>query len=412
MSDNLHDTRFLLKNLMGNIPDKIYFKDLESRFIMVNKAFCEWVGFDQDKVVGKTDFDLFAHEHAQQSYDDEQRIIATGEPLINVEERETWPDGRITWVSTTKMPLKSSASEIIGTFGVSRDITDQKELELKAAYYAEQVRRIKESMEEDLRMAAELQKTFFPRVYPAFPEGVNLSQSCVEFSHYYTASSMVIGDFCTVRRLSPTQSGILLCDVMGHGVRAALGTALICAISEEVCAIANDPGKFLERMNQILLPMLQQEEMLLFSTACYMVFDASTGLLRVANAGHPVPMYFNAEGKSAEWLIDDPSLRGIALAIDENSTYKTFEKKLQSGDSVVMYTDGLFEVERDDGEEFGEERLLAVAGRLTDLPLPHLFPALIHEACLFSGHDKLNDDVCLVGLHYKHPMADSIHVMK
>lgn len=405
MAENLNDTRFLLKNLMEHMTDNIYFKDVESRFIMVNKSFCDWTGLNSDEVVGKTDFDLFAHAHAQQAFDDEQRIISTSEPLIGVEEKETWPDGRITWVSTTKMPLKNADDEIIGTFGVSRDITEHKEAELRAAYYAEQVRRIKENMEEDVRMAAELQKTFFPRVYPTFPEGVSEPESCVEFSHYYNASGMVSGDFCTVRRLSATESGVFLCDVMGHGVRAALGTALICAIVEELSPVAADPGKFLERMNTLLLPMLQQEDILLFATACYVVFDASTGLLRMANAGHPVPLHFKAEGTTAEWLMDDPSLRGCALAITEGSTYETIEKQLQAGDSVMLYTDGLYEVERDDGEEFGETRLLSTAQRLAGMSLPDLFPALTNEACLFAEHGELDDDVCMVGLHYRHPMA-------
>jgi len=405
MSENLRDTRFLLKSLMEHMTDNIYFKDVESRFIMVNKAFCDWTGLDPDAVVGKTDFDLFAQAHAQQAYDDEQRIIASGEPLIGVEEKETWPDGRITWVSTTKMPLKNADNEIIGTFGVSRDITDHKEAELKAAYYAEQVRRIKENMEEDVRMAAELQKTFFPRIYPAFPEGVSDSESCVDFCHYYNASGMVSGDCCTIRRLSHTQAGVFLCDVMGHGVRAALGTALICAMVEELSPVATDPGQFLERMNTLLLPMLQQEDILLFATACYMVFDASTGVLRMANAGHPMPLHFKAEQNSAEWLMDNPTLRGCALAIAEGSTYATFETQLEAGDSVMLFTDGLYEVERDDGEEFGEKRLLAAARRLAGMPLRNLFPALTNEACLFAEHGELDDDVCMVGLHYRHRMA-------
>ena len=185
MSGKMQDTGFLLKNLMENMTDNIYFKDCDSRFIMVNKSFCSWTGLNYEDVIGKTDFDLFASAHAQQAYDDEQRIIATGQPIIGIEEKETWEDGRITWVSTTKMPLKNAEGEIIGTFGVSRDITEHKEAELRAAYYAEQIRRIKDEMEEDVRMAAELQKTFFPRNYPVYPSGVEPDQSKFDFLHHY-----------------------------------------------------------------------------------------------------------------------------------------------------------------------------------------------------------------------------------
>lgn len=116
----------LLNSLIEGIPDSIYFKDKESRFIKVNKAMLRKHGFKSDKeIIGKTDFELFGKEHAQQAFEDEQKIIQTGIPIINKEEKEDWADGRTTWVSTTKMPLYNNQGEIIGTFGVSRDITDK-----------------------------------------------------------------------------------------------------------------------------------------------------------------------------------------------------------------------------------------------------------------------------------------------
>jgi sigma-B regulation protein RsbU (phosphoserine phosphatase) len=404
MAGDLHDTDFLLQNLMENMSDNIYFKDAESRFIMVNKAFCTWTGIPCEDMIGKSDFDLFAEVHAQQAYEDEQRIVQTGEPLLDAEEKETWPDGRITWVSTTKMPLKNGAGKIIGTFGVSRDITDHKEAELRAAYYDEQVRTIKERMEENVRMASDLQKTFFPRSYPFFPTGGDGHDSAVEFMHHYRASGIVSGDFCAVRRVSDTEAGIFLCDVMGHGVRAALVTALICAMVEEISAVEKDPGKYLGRMNDLLLPILRKQGMFLYVTACYMVFDASSGTLRFANAGHPAPLLFPAEGGSVQWLMDDASQRGPALAIAEDAEYQTVETTLEPGSTVVMYTDGLYEIESPGGEEFGEDRLLDAAVRAGGRPLEELFPALIGAAGDFAGECGFNDDVCLVGFTFSNLM--------
>ncbi len=120
----------LLMNLMENMTDMIYFKDLDSRFILVNKAFCSWTGLlNPEMAIEKTDFDLFAKSHARKAFKDEQRIIKDGMPMIGMEENEIWPDGRTTWVSTTKMPLRNTDGEIIGTFGVSRDITERKAME-------------------------------------------------------------------------------------------------------------------------------------------------------------------------------------------------------------------------------------------------------------------------------------------
>jgi two-component system, cell cycle sensor histidine kinase and response regulator CckA len=126
----LIEERHLLHTLMDNLPDVIYFKDRESRFTRINKAHAKEFGLsDPAQAVGKTDFDFFTDEHAQQAYADEQEIIRTGQPVVGKEEKETWPDGRETWVSTTKMPLRDAHGNIIGTFGVSRDITERKRAE-------------------------------------------------------------------------------------------------------------------------------------------------------------------------------------------------------------------------------------------------------------------------------------------
>ena len=87
----------LLNALMQHLPDNIYFKDRDSRFIRISRAAAKWFGLSKPaEAVGKTDFDLFALEHAEAAYKDEQRIIQTGEPLLHVEEKETWPGGDVT----------------------------------------------------------------------------------------------------------------------------------------------------------------------------------------------------------------------------------------------------------------------------------------------------------------------------
>ena len=118
----------LLAALMDHVPDHIFFKDRQSRFLRINNALAKRFGLsDPAEAVGRTDFDFFTLEHAQQAYDDEQRVVETGQPLIGFVEKETWADGHVTWASTTKLPLLDPDGRIIGTFGVSRDITEQRQ---------------------------------------------------------------------------------------------------------------------------------------------------------------------------------------------------------------------------------------------------------------------------------------------
>ncbi len=126
----LAQERDLLGTLMDNLPDYIYFKDRQSRFVRTNMAHAKAFGLsDPGQAVGKTDFDFFTAEHAQQAYNDEQEVITTGKPMTAKEEKETWPDGRVTWASTIKMPFRDVNGAIIGTFGVSRDTTERKRAE-------------------------------------------------------------------------------------------------------------------------------------------------------------------------------------------------------------------------------------------------------------------------------------------
>lgn len=120
----------LLEAIMDNVPDFIYFKNLESRFIRVNRAFASIFGScEPEEMVGKTDFDYLRHEAAKESFDDEQRIIATGQTILGKEEHEYWLNGHEWWVLTTKMPLRDEYGKTIGTFGVTRDITPRKKAE-------------------------------------------------------------------------------------------------------------------------------------------------------------------------------------------------------------------------------------------------------------------------------------------
>lgn len=120
----------LLMALLKSSKDQIYFKDKESRFIKVSDALAKKLKVTWEQMIGKSDFDFFGPIHAQQAFDDEKEIMQTREPMIDKEEKEDIPNGTVSWVSSTKMPLYDSMGNLLGTFGISRDVTRRKRAEL------------------------------------------------------------------------------------------------------------------------------------------------------------------------------------------------------------------------------------------------------------------------------------------
>jgi len=126
----------LLKAFLQHVPDGVYFKDRHSRFVRISRSLARRFGLnDPAEAIDKTDFDMFSLEHAKQAFDDEQEIVRTGQAIVEKEEKETWPDGRETWVLSTKLPLRDSHGNIIGTMGISRDITERKRVERELQEY-------------------------------------------------------------------------------------------------------------------------------------------------------------------------------------------------------------------------------------------------------------------------------------
>jgi len=144
---SLADRRFweerqLLDAFLEYIPDKVYFKDIESRFVRISRSKAEaWGLAHPSEALHKTDADTFTSEYADRALADELEIIRTGVGILQKEEKQTWPDGRIAWSTTSKMPLHDRRGKIIGTMGISHDITDRKLTEQQLATKVDELAR-------------------------------------------------------------------------------------------------------------------------------------------------------------------------------------------------------------------------------------------------------------------------------
>jgi len=389
----------LLDALMENLPDKIYFKDTESRFTCVNQAKLVQNGLSHEsEMLGKTDFDFFRPERARQALEDEQHTMRTGEPLVDHEERNVWPDGRETWVSTTKLPLRAAGGRIIGTFGLSRDITKRKRAEDELARIAEELRARNEMLEEDLKMARELQSAMLPQHYPRFSAGGPSGENAVRFHHVFAPSMEVSGDFFDVCKISDSLVGIFICDVMGHGVRAALVAAMMHTLIGEMTAEREDPAALLTHLNRALRETLRSSLVPMFASAFYVMVDLRAGELRYANAGHPCPLLMPGDGSASTPARLNGVKPGPALGIFDEVHYVNTSRPLAPRDVLLLFTDGLFEVEGPQGQLYDYQQLQRAVGERGRLPADQLCDGLIEEVRRFSGSEEFSDDVCLVAM--------------
>jgi len=261
--------------------------------------------------------------------------------------------------------------------------------------YAEELREKNQQMEADFNMAREIQQMFLPQRYPTFPRAADHATSALKFHHRYLPAAAVGGDFFNVFPITNTICGIFICDVMGHGMRAALVTAILRGLVEELIAVAMDPGRFLGEINRSLHAILRRTTEPLLATAFYSIADVAEGELQWAGAGHPSPLRLRRNQGVVEPLKLYDARHGPAMGLFERTQYPVCRCALDPNDVLLFFTDGLFEINGETQEEFGQERLLAAVQKRMHLPPEKLFDELLAEVRQYAG-DEFSDDVCLV----------------
>lgn len=270
-------------------------------------------------------------------------------------------------------------------------------LERRVVERTRELRSKNELMEEDLKLARELQMAFLPRTFPTLPRGVAEAVSAVKFCSIYQPTNSVSGDFFNVVPVSETSVGVLVCDVMGHGVRAALVAAMMRAIEGELGAVAGDPGKLMAGFNSALRAILRQSGTTLFVTAFYLVVDVASARITFANAGHPSPILVRGNPAEVEAISAKKSY-GPALGFFDDVHYETHGLSAMEGDLIFLFTDGLYEVENGNGESFSESRLREAIRKRAGTEPDLLVKAVFTEIEGFADGQSFADDVCLVGM--------------
>jgi len=251
-----------------------------------------------------------------------------------------------------------------------------------------------EQMETDLRMATELQQALMPNAYPSFPSE-SKGVTALRFYHRYLPASMMGGDFFHIARLSDDAAGICICDVMGHGVRAALVTAMLRALIETHAGEAPDPGRFLTELNSEFTEIMKQTGTLVFATMLYCVINPRRREVHFGRAGHPAPLHARRTVGKVQAAAGESSA-GPALGIFPNAQFKTTGTVLVPDDFLLLFTDGIIEVDASGGREFGMDGLLQSVRSNLEQPCDSVLDGIIQDVYTFADSTVLTDDACLV----------------
>jgi len=397
----------LYHSLVETMPQGVFRRDHQGRFTFANQQYCKYHHIKPEEIIGKTDFDLYPKEAADKYWRDDLSIMERGETVEIIEESQPVGMKEKQYLHVIKTPLRDEAGRVIGLQGIFWDITEKIHNEEKIRRTTAELARSREElraknalMEENLRTAGEIQLAMLPQQYPVFPPDAPDGQSAFQFVQRYHPSETVSGDFFGISALSDSEAAVFICDVAGHGVRAALVTAMIRALAEELKPFARDPGIFLRKLNSDLCNILKSTGSPMLTTAFYLVANSQTGVMRFANAGHPKPLLLRRSENEIETLVNACGHSQPALGLFEEPPYETTEVLLAPGDCVMLFTDGLYEVQGANEELYSQQRLMVDVENLIEKPAGQLFDDLLKAVRAFSVDHEFEDDVCLVGVEF------------
>jgi phosphoserine phosphatase RsbU/P len=219
------------------------------------------------------------------------------------------------------------------------------------------------SIEQELAVAREIQNSILPASMPDV-HGLRIAAA------YYPAAS-VAGDFYEFLKIDDRRAGLLIADVSGHGVPAALIASMIKIAFHAVLSSADDPGQLLSGLNRILTRQLNGQ----FVTAAYLFLDTESRVARYSGAGHPPLLHW----KSSTLQLTPVQSNGLLFGVLKETEYPTVEIPFTPNDRFLLYTDGLTEPENSSGEAFGDRRIQHVLRQHKDKPCPELAGVLFQE---------------------------------
>ena len=266
----------------------------------------------------------------------------------------------------------------------------QQELQELLTPQSEEVRR-------DLDMAKDFQMAYLNRPYPKIPAVHVQGRLRLEFYHRYEPAMALGGDFFDILSLPQGAAGVFIADVMGHGTRSALITAIVRTLLTELNPHARNPAHFIHSLNNQISRFFRILPQPLFASAFYFVVDTTARHATFTSAGHPAPFHLRRNIGRVDRL-EVPEPHGAALGLIENEEYGGGSCRLIPGDVFIFFTDGVYEARNPGGEEFGLQRMASVIGNHLYQPGSEIVDIMIDAVNEFVEGEPMADDICLVAV--------------
>jgi sigma-B regulation protein RsbU (phosphoserine phosphatase) len=329
---------------------------------------------------------------------EEADIMATGKPILNRIHHEKWKGGKSTWGKVSKFPWYAADGTVKGIVGISSDVTKLIETQQKYQRIARQLDEKNKILEKEINLAREVQQAlqngFIPDREWRHSSG---STRKAMFHHVYLPSAGVAGDCFEVFPVGQSGVGMLICDVMGHGVRAALIASMMRGLMAQLANLADTPALFLSSLNRQMYRIFSQANITMFASACYVYLDLDRRRLTLASAGHPAPIVLPCNGKAFQPAIP----RTPALGLMENTLFRESEIRLEYGMKLMLYTDGLTEAQDATGDELGAPRIMEFLQERNPQSIREMLDISLAGVHQFTGSVQQDDDICLLGVEFR-----------
>ncbi len=397
------EERNMLRLIFDNIPLQVYFKDIESNYKLVNQRQLDWLGISEvSEVIGKSGLSFFSPESWNASRREELQIMETGVSVIDAIQRETWPDKPESYVQKVKHPWYDTAGKLLGTYGISCDVTNliqsKKELEALAINLQQQ----NKNYQEELMLATEIQRAILPENSPGWEKTISTWQDRISIHSLYSPATELAGDFYDVMPLSEHKIGFIIIDVVGNGMRSAIIISLIRGLMEQSEHHADEPTIYMEKLNDGLVTILQKCLTTLYASACYILLDFESNKITIVNAGHDYPLIeWNNESSITKV---ETKKKCPALGESKGIHYHEVCFPLSDIKSMLLFTDGIYKTTSLDKKQWGLENLTQefknTRSEQGSMALKHI----LEKANEWMDHAPFNDDVCLLNLEIANPI--------